>query len=740
MGAPRIVAEALAPVPDPVVTALRPGEWRCAPEVARAIARRLAPDEDQDLAPAWLRPEQLRSFRRAVHAVRRYGGALLADPVGSGKTYVALAVAAALEPRRPPACIVPATLLAQWRSTARTLGLEIVSASHQAASRGRLPDVRRGIVIVDEAHHFRNPRTWRYRHMAPWLLGRRVLLVTATPVVNRLTDLLHQLLLGIRDDALGAEGVVSLRGLLGRGQGSPALGGVVIASASAEGYRPTRTGVSSEPDASEATAAEAALASLDRLRLSRLPTTEALIRTVLRRAAASSPAALAAAVRRYRTLLLHGRDAVKAGRPLDRAAIRRFTGELEEQLVWWELMPPAADPNDLFLDDLEAIDEVLREATHAEGQPDGKLERLRALLADGKPTLVFTSRRETVRYLRDRLAPPAVAWCTGTRAGLGPCPLPRATVLGWFREAPRSSVGPAARHLIATDVAAEGLDLQRAARVVHYDLPWTPMRLEQREGRAVRLGSPHPAVDVVTFRPPAAMERALRLTRVLALKARLPSLAGLGPSGRGLWRWRSELAESYATDSAAPGVALVAGGPAGILALFELYGLRPGGADRMSATLVWVAPDGTWTEAESVVAARLAGAVTAAPVAGSDPARLRAALELLGAPIRARLVLARGSRWSPPAADPLAQQLSARLHRALRVAARQRNLDRVAGLERALSFVGRGHTAGESLEMARMAALPDERFEREAMRLPAAGDRWSAIEPRLVGVLLFAPA
>ena len=34
--------------------------------------------------------------RRAVAAIRRYGGALLADPVGTGKTYVALAVAAAL--------------------------------------------------------------------------------------------------------------------------------------------------------------------------------------------------------------------------------------------------------------------------------------------------------------------------------------------------------------------------------------------------------------------------------------------------------------------------------------------------------------------------------------------------------------------------------------------------------------------------------------------------------------------
>ena len=49
---PRIVAEALAPVPDPIVTALRPGEWRTGPEVARAMARLLAPDEARDAAPS----------------------------------------------------------------------------------------------------------------------------------------------------------------------------------------------------------------------------------------------------------------------------------------------------------------------------------------------------------------------------------------------------------------------------------------------------------------------------------------------------------------------------------------------------------------------------------------------------------------------------------------------------------------------------------------------------------------
>lgn len=737
------MAEALAPVPDPVVTALRPGEWRGPAEVARAMARRLAPDEDPAAVPAWLRPEQTRSFRRALHALRRYGGALLADPVGSGKTYVALAVAAALEPRVPPLCLVPATLVSQWRTTAHALDREIVTVSHQAASRGRLPVARRGLVIVDEAHHFRNPATWRYRHTAPWLLGHRVLLVTATPVVNRLADLLHQLLLGLRDDALAAEGIVSLRGLLSRGEGAPALGQVVIEAAPAEGHRPVRRSGWSTGAAAEAAAAETTLAMLDRLRLSRLPGTEALVRTVLRRAAASSPAALSAALRRYRHLLLHARDAAAAGRPLDRAAIRRFTGELEEQLVWWELMPSADDPNDLFLDDLETVGDVLREATRAEQGPDAKVERLRRVLADGRPTLVFTARRETVRYLRDRLAPPPLAWCTGSRAGLGPCPLPRATVLGWFGPGNGSGREPTARHLIATDVAAEGLDLQRAARVVHYDLPWTPMRLEQREGRAVRLGSSNATVEVVAFRPPDALERALRMARTLALKSRLPSVAGLGAAGRGLWRWRTELADLYAGGEARSGVAVVAATPPGMLALFELHGRGPAGSERLSAALVWVEPDGSWTEAEPVVAARLAAAV-AAPfrAAAGTPAetgRLGAAMELLAGPIRNRLAMARGGRWSPPAADPTLHRLARQLHGAVRDAARQRDVETLAGLERALAFVGRGHSAGEALELERLAALPEPELRREALRLPAEATRWSTIEPRLAGMVLFEP-
>jgi hypothetical protein len=418
--------------------------------------------------------------------------------------------------------------------------------------------------------------------------------------------------------------------------------------------------------------------------------------------------------------------------------LRHFTGELEDQLVWWELMPAADDPHDLQLDDLERIDESLRDAIAAEQQADAKVERLRSIVRDGRPTLVFTSRRETVRYLSDRLGPPSAAWCTGTRAGVGHCPMPCASVLSWFQQREQEGVPLQSRLLLVTDVAAEGLDLQRACRVVHYDLPWTPMRMEQREGRAVRLGSRHREVEVVAFTPPAPLERALGITRTLASKARLPGVAGLGDRGRALWRWRAELAEAYRSGDAVLGSAVVPSGPAGVLAGFELHGAAPGGEHRLASTLAWIEPGGAWTEEERIVAARLDTAVRSG-VAEPAPERLRDALPLIGAAIRSRLGLARGSRWTLPASEPVAHRVAFRLHQCLREAARRRDLAELGSLERALGFVGRGHTAGESLLLERLADMPEREFNRHARRLPAPGHRWEAIEARLGGVLLFVP-
>jgi hypothetical protein len=710
---------------------LAPGPPATPAEVARALARSLLPAESALPVPPWLLPGQARSFRRVLAALHRYGGALLADPVGSGKTYVALAVAAAQ--RRTAVCLVPAMLAQQWADVARRFGVPVEIGTHQQASRGRLPEVRAGLVIIDESHHFRNPCTRRYGHVAPWLIGRRVLLLSATPVVNQVGDLAAQLLLGVRDDALLPDGVISLRSALAGGAGIAALGRLVVEDTAEAGPRPARTSSISEATSAEDDAARDLLDSLRRLELSRHSPTATLIRGVLLRAAASSPAALDGALRRYRGLLLHGADARRAGRTLGRAELRVFAGELEDQLVFWELVSDGRGSLELAFDDLDAIGGVLDRCARA-AAADAKLGRLRALLADGRPTLVFTTRRATVRHLRDGLGV-AVAWCTGDRAGLGHAPAARSAVMRWF-QAPGPH--PMPRCLVATDVAAEGLDLRRAERVVHYDLPWTPMRLEQREGRAVRLGSSHPRIEVIRFPPPPALEAELRLGERLERKAALPGQAGLGPHGARLWRWRSALADRLGDAPGAAGTALARGtGRRGVVAGFSLWVRRGDASQLLAAVVGWLDPEDGWTEDAQIVGDRLLEAAGAETLAAMSADEAQVALDGLAGPIRARLTLAARGRWDSAEPTCSARRVAERLGHVVAEAARRRDQRELERLERAMRFVAGGHTAGEARLMERMADAAERELLGWVGRMPASAPRGDPIEARLTGIIVF---
>ena len=95
---------------------------------------------------------------------------------------------------------------------------------------------------------------------------------------------------------------------------------------------------------------------------------------------------------------------------------------------------------------------------------------------------MFTEYRDTLMHVRERLL-------EQTLPGAAPLVLhggldreERAAVLAEFSRTPR-------RLLLATDAAAEGLNLHRQCRlVVNLELPWNPMRLEQRIGRVDRIG------------------------------------------------------------------------------------------------------------------------------------------------------------------------------------------------------------------------------------------------------------
>lgn len=59
------------------------------------------------------------------------------------------------------------------------------------------------------------------------------------------------------------------------------------------------------------------------------------------------------------------------------------------------------------------------------------------------------------------------------------------------RQSVQNTFAENARILISTDAGGEGLNLQFCHVVINYDIPWNPMRLEQRIGRVDRIGQPH---------------------------------------------------------------------------------------------------------------------------------------------------------------------------------------------------------------------------------------------------------
>src|SRR6185437_8879253 len=76
------------------------------------------------------------------------------------------------------------------------------------------------------------------------------------------------------------------------------------------------------------------------------------------------------------------------------------------------------------------------------------------------------------------------------------------------------------RILVATDCLSEGINLQQHFdSVLHYDLPWNPNRLEQREGRVDRFGQPQAEVKALVLFSPDNPVDGLVL-RVLIRKAR----------------------------------------------------------------------------------------------------------------------------------------------------------------------------------------------------------------------------
>ena len=156
-----------------------------------------------------------------------------------------------------------------------------------------------------------------------------------------------------------------------------------------------------------------------------------------------------------------------------------------------------------LLGDAHALFGVLRKAGAWNPKLDTKLDALFALLTKKhakEKVIVFTQFADTVYYLENQLKARGLASMEGV-TGDSADP----TALAW-RFSPvsnnkRERIKPEdeLRVIIATDVLSEGQNLQDAAIVINYDLPWAIIRLIQRVGRVDRIGQKAEKFSVILF-------------------------------------------------------------------------------------------------------------------------------------------------------------------------------------------------------------------------------------------------
>lgn len=510
---------------------VRPGRWR-------HVARRAL----TDAFPPWT---SLRAATRAnltlfafqlepALALVRGDGCrfLIADAVGMGKTVqAALMIAEVLQRRAEARALVvcPAGLRDQWRDELRTrfgLAAEVLDAESIARTDARLPasvnpwsvhplaitsidyvkrpEVMRcletliwDVIVFDEAHGLAGRSD---RGAAASALGSRariLVLLTATPHAG--------------DD----EAFCRLCGIGDIKDGDSLLW-----------FRRTRTDVGMSrrrrtvllrirPTPAEA-AMHQALLEYGRLIWTQSSSTGSsaarLAMSVLMRRACSSATSLARSVERRMALLsgpapalvqpvlpfADGGDDDEPGAVLGAAGLH--------------------DPLEEYVR-LERILNLAREAAETES----KLAALRRLVARTlEPAIVFTEYRDTLQTLAAALEHvETVQLHGGLRSSERVAALRRFT-------------GGSARLLLATDAASEGLNLhQRCRLVVNLELPWTPLRLEQRAGRIDRIGQPHAVHALHLVAAQTGEEEVLakltrrisRMQHVLSAVARLPDEA-----------------------------------------------------------------------------------------------------------------------------------------------------------------------------------------------------------------------
>jgi SNF2 family DNA or RNA helicase len=169
-----------------------------------------------------LYPHQQLSTMDALDKLEKYNGVLIADSTGLGKTRIALAIVQFYRMGGVKSLLIaPKSILGTtWENemystdiNLECLNSEKLSADPSVAEEYINRDPKLGLIIVDEAHYFRNPTTNRYEALSRLvkLTGAKLVLITATPVNTSLMDLYHLLSLYLPEHAIYDDYRMNLR-------------------------------------------------------------------------------------------------------------------------------------------------------------------------------------------------------------------------------------------------------------------------------------------------------------------------------------------------------------------------------------------------------------------------------------------------------------------------------------------------------------------------------------------------
>ncbi len=220
-------------------------------------------------------------------------------------------------------------------------------------------------------------------------------------------------------------------------------------------------------------------------------------RAVYQRTHGSGPLGfLMTTIRRQAASSLHGLV------PFLETILTRRLSEIERV----EIDDEAVDALD---NDVDAIrDEIAVVLTQARLLPqrDPKLDRLLTIVAEkammaNRRLLVFSAFRHTLSYLESALRR------AGVRVGLIHGDVSDDDRRALRRAFTLSPTDPdAVDVLLSSEVGSEGLDFQFCDALVNYDIPWNPMRIEQRIGRIDRYGQTSETVAIYNFVTPGTVD------------------------------------------------------------------------------------------------------------------------------------------------------------------------------------------------------------------------------------------